>query len=168
MIKGRTNWWFYCSFSCFSLSLRWCSWRCFLAALAAYYMIGLRDTDVIYSPLPLYHLASGILGSCQAALMNVTVILKPKFSVSKYWTDCIKYKVTVRSLWHILISFFEKVLGEDWRLVCKCLFYFLTLKSRFLGEKKEEANCEIIVCFVIFYLNFLNLVDESWTVSNRF
>lgn len=66
--------------------------------VAGTYMIQLKSSDVVYSPLPLYHLAAGLLGSGQALLSGVTVVLKKKFSVSAYWKDCVKYNCTVREV----------------------------------------------------------------------
>lgn len=64
--------------------------------IAGTIMIGLRNNDVVYSPLPLYHLAAGLLGSGQAIANGNTVVLKRKFSVSSYWSDCVRHHCTVR------------------------------------------------------------------------
>lgn len=61
-------------------------------------MIQLWDDDIVYTPLPLYHLASGLLGSGQALMCGITVVIKRKFSVTAYWKDCVKYQCTVRKL----------------------------------------------------------------------
>ena len=54
-----------------------------------------RETDTIYTGLPLYHssvqwfaLGSSVHGGC-------TVVLRKNFSASKFWPDAVKYKVTV-------------------------------------------------------------------------
>lgn len=65
-----------------------------LAVAAGVSMIGLDSNDIVYSPLPLYHLAAGILGSGMALVSGITVVLRKKFSASGYWPDCIKYNVT--------------------------------------------------------------------------
>lgn len=65
-------------------------------------MIQLLDDDIVYSPLPLYHLAAGLLGSGQALTCGLTVVIKRKFSVSAYWKDCVKYKCTVRRVMPLL------------------------------------------------------------------
>ncbi|XP_020286096.1 long-chain fatty acid transport protein 4-like [Pseudomyrmex gracilis] len=57
-------------------------------------MLNLRSDDRIYDPLPLYHTAGGILGAGQALLRGITVVIRRKFSASKYWSDCIHYKCT--------------------------------------------------------------------------
>lgn len=61
-------------------------------------LIQLNPSDVLYSPLPLYHLAAGLLGSGQAIVSGVTVVLKRKFSVTAYWKDCVKFNCTVREV----------------------------------------------------------------------
>nr|XP_018898544.1 PREDICTED: long-chain fatty acid transport protein 1-like [Bemisia tabaci] len=58
-------------------------------------LLHMSEDDVVYTPLPLYHTAGGILGICQALCMGCTVVIKTKFSVSNFWTDCAKYKCTV-------------------------------------------------------------------------
>ncbi|CAG5056666.1 unnamed protein product [Parnassius apollo] len=55
----------------------------------------LSSTDVIYCPLPLYHTAGGVLSVGQALIFGCTVALKPKFSASQYFPDCLKFKATV-------------------------------------------------------------------------
>ncbi|XP_076056825.1 long-chain fatty acid transport protein 4-like isoform X2 [Oratosquilla oratoria] len=69
--------------------------RCILAVFAGSSMIALNTEDTLYCPLPLYHLAASILGSGQALLEGLTVVLRKKFSASCYWSDCIKYGCTV-------------------------------------------------------------------------
>ncbi|KAK0076722.1 hypothetical protein PV325_004958 [Microctonus aethiopoides] len=69
--------------------------RYMLVSCGVYYMLGLRKTDRIYDSLPLYHSAGGIVGAGQALCIGITVVLRRKFSVSKFWTDCIQYECTV-------------------------------------------------------------------------
>uniref|UniRef100_V5HEX4 long-chain-fatty-acid--CoA ligase n=1 Tax=Ixodes ricinus TaxID=34613 RepID=V5HEX4_IXORI len=64
-------------------------------ASAAKYMMPVREEDVLYSALPLYHTAGGILAVGQALLFGNTVAIRPKFSASRFWDDCIKYDCTV-------------------------------------------------------------------------
>ncbi|XP_063722029.1 long-chain fatty acid transport protein 1-like isoform X2 [Symsagittifera roscoffensis] len=56
---------------------------------------GVRKTDVFYVPLPIYHSSGGILGVGQALINGCTVVIRPKFSASRYWSDCAKYNCTV-------------------------------------------------------------------------
>lgn len=53
------------------------------------------NSDRIYTPLPLYHTAGGIMAIGQALLHGNTIVIKKKFSASAYFNDCLKYKCTV-------------------------------------------------------------------------
>lgn len=50
--------------------------------------------DVVYTPLPLYHSVGGMIGVGQALFFGSTVAIRPKFSASEFWNDCIKYEAT--------------------------------------------------------------------------
>ena len=64
--------------------------------MATYHMLGLRpDSDIMYNPIPLYHMAGGLVGTGCALVKGIPSVLRTKFSVSAYWTDCIKYNCTV-------------------------------------------------------------------------
>lgn len=52
------------------------------------------ECENIYTCLPLYHLAGGVLGTCQCLIFGDTMSIAKKFSASKFWSDCIKYKCT--------------------------------------------------------------------------
>ncbi|XP_003741428.1 long-chain fatty acid transport protein 4 [Galendromus occidentalis] len=54
-----------------------------------------KSSDVFYTCLPLYHTAGGIVSVGQAILYGNTVCIRPKFSASKFWDDCIKFDATV-------------------------------------------------------------------------
>lgn len=54
-----------------------------------------KHDDVIYDSLPLYHTAGGALGIGQAFTNGNTLVIRKKFSASKFWEDCIKYNCTV-------------------------------------------------------------------------
>ncbi|XP_075213343.1 long-chain fatty acid transport protein 4-like [Lycorma delicatula] len=69
--------------------------RYLLAALAATCLLKLTEKDIIYNPLPMYHTAGGALGIGAAFIHDTSVVLRPKFSASSYFTDCIKYKCTI-------------------------------------------------------------------------
>jgi solute carrier family 27 fatty acid transporter 1/4 len=53
------------------------------------------EQDILYDSLPLYHMTGGIVGIGQAVLSGTSVVIRKKFSASQFWTDCIKYNVTV-------------------------------------------------------------------------
>lgn len=52
------------------------------------------NNEVIYTSIPLYHLAGGIMGTSQCLLFNSAMVIKRRFSASSFWTDCIKYNAT--------------------------------------------------------------------------
>ena len=52
------------------------------------------ESENIYTCLPLYHLAGGVLGTCQCLIFGDTMSIAKKFSASRFWKDCIKYKCT--------------------------------------------------------------------------
>lgn len=62
--------------------------------IGCYIMIGLKLEDIIYTALPLYHTAGGIVGSGQVFIHGLTQAIRSKFSASNFWTDCIKYNCT--------------------------------------------------------------------------
>ncbi|XP_029175797.1 long-chain fatty acid transport protein 4-like [Nylanderia fulva] len=69
--------------------------RFMLIACGVHSMLRLRSNDRIYNSLPLYHTAGGIIGVGQTLLRGVTVVLRRRFSASKFWSDCIHYDCTV-------------------------------------------------------------------------
>lgn len=72
-------------------------YRYLLVTMATFHMLGLRPaSDVMYNPIPLYHMAGGLVGTGCALVKGIPSVLRTKFSVSAYWTDCIKYNCTVR------------------------------------------------------------------------
>ncbi|KAI8143898.1 hypothetical protein BJV82DRAFT_609800 [Fennellomyces sp. T-0311] len=55
---------------------------------------GVKPEDRVYCVLPLYH-SSGIIVTTAVALQaGATIVLGRKFSASRFWDDCAKYKVT--------------------------------------------------------------------------
>ncbi|KAK7057004.1 hypothetical protein SK128_012333, partial [Halocaridina rubra] len=70
--------------------------RASLAAIGMATMIGATSLDILYDPLPLYHTAGGIMGVGQTLVNGATVVIRRKFSVTHYWSDCLKYGCTVR------------------------------------------------------------------------
>ncbi|XP_012276509.1 long-chain fatty acid transport protein 4 [Orussus abietinus] len=68
--------------------------RFMLIACGIKAMLGLRSTDRIYDSLPLYHTAGGVLGVGQALLLGIPVVLRRRFSASKFWEDCVHYDCT--------------------------------------------------------------------------
>ena len=54
--------------------------------------------DVMYCVLPLYHTSAGVLGVGAALLSGYTMVVRRKFSASRFWEECIHYKATVSEL----------------------------------------------------------------------
>ncbi|XP_044161921.1 long-chain fatty acid transport protein 4-like [Bufo gargarizans] len=69
--------------------------RYFRMAALVHYGFGMRSDDVIYDCLPLYHSAGNIVGMGQCVLLGLTVVIKKKFSASRFWDDCVKYNCTI-------------------------------------------------------------------------
>lgn len=64
----------------------------------------LRNSDRIYTPLPLYHTAGGIMAVGLTLVHGHTTVIKKKFSASAYFADCIKYKCTVSIIFLFVID----------------------------------------------------------------
>ncbi|XP_074386353.1 long-chain fatty acid transport protein 1 isoform X4 [Zonotrichia albicollis] len=69
--------------------------RYFRIAAFGYFAFRMRPDDVIYTCLPLYHSAGNIIGVGQCLLHGLTVVIRRKFSASRFWDDCVKYRCTV-------------------------------------------------------------------------
>ncbi|KAL4219699.1 hypothetical protein ACF0H5_022269 [Mactra antiquata] len=68
--------------------------RFYYMSCAVNSFLQITSEDVLYDALPLYHTAGGIIGVGQAFLRGTTVVIKKKFSASKFWDDCVQYKCT--------------------------------------------------------------------------
>ncbi|XP_069570656.1 long-chain fatty acid transport protein 1-like [Brachyistius frenatus] len=69
--------------------------RYFRIAAFGFHSFGLRRDDIIYNCLPLYHSAGTIMGLGQCLLFGSTIVIRKKFSASRFWDDCVKHKCTV-------------------------------------------------------------------------
>ncbi|KAL5012006.1 hypothetical protein ScPMuIL_010557 [Solemya velum] len=69
--------------------------RLFYMTSGVKYMFSITDRDTIYNTLPLYHANGGAIGVGLALIWGSTVVLRRKFSASRFWDDCIRYKCTV-------------------------------------------------------------------------
>ena len=59
------------------------------------FSLQMKPTDKTYMVLPLYHVTGGVVGIGSTFCTGGTVVLRKKFSVEKFWEDCVKYEVTV-------------------------------------------------------------------------
>ncbi|XP_048198497.1 long-chain fatty acid transport protein 1 isoform X1 [Perognathus longimembris pacificus] len=69
--------------------------RYYRIAAFGYHSYSMREADVLYDCLPLYHSAGNIMGVGQCIIYGLTVVLRKKFSASRFWDDCVKYNCTV-------------------------------------------------------------------------
>ncbi|KAJ7313784.1 hypothetical protein JRQ81_005476 [Phrynocephalus forsythii] len=60
-----------------------------------YGQIGVHSKDIIYTPLPLYHSAALLVALAGCIQVGATFALRLKFSASRFWDDCRRYRVTV-------------------------------------------------------------------------
>lgn len=57
-------------------------------------MMGVKKTDRVYCPLPLYHSVGGMISLSGCMHDGIPMIMREKFSASSYWKDCVKYQAT--------------------------------------------------------------------------
>lgn len=60
-----------------------------------HYIVDVKPNDVLYTCLPLYHYAGGLMGTSQSLVYFNKIAIREKFSVSNYWDECIKYNATI-------------------------------------------------------------------------
>ena len=60
-----------------------------------HYIVDVKPDDVLYTCLPLYHYAGGLMGTSQSLVYFNKIVIREKFSVSNYWDECIKYNATI-------------------------------------------------------------------------
>lgn len=68
-----------------------------MAGIAIRNAHNLREDDIIYTTLPLYHTNAGIVGLSQTLICGSTLALRHKFSAKNFWKDCVWYGATVSS-----------------------------------------------------------------------
>ncbi|NXX58269.1 S27A1 protein, partial [Scopus umbretta] len=69
--------------------------RYYRIAAFGYYAYKMHPEDVLYNCLPLYHSAGNIMGVGQCLIHGLTVVIRKKFSASRFWDDCTKYRCTI-------------------------------------------------------------------------
>ncbi|XP_034458037.1 long-chain fatty acid transport protein 4 isoform X2 [Hippoglossus hippoglossus] len=69
--------------------------RYYRMAALVYYGFRMTSDDVLYDCLPLYHSAGNIVGVGQCLIHGMTVVIRKKFSASRFWDDCAKYNCTI-------------------------------------------------------------------------
>ena len=69
--------------------------RFYAAGVAFKHLYGLRTTDKIYIPLPIYHSNGGMVGVGSAWATGMSMVIREKFSASKYFKDCQTHNCTI-------------------------------------------------------------------------
>ncbi|XP_055975756.1 long-chain fatty acid transport protein 1 [Sorex fumeus] len=69
--------------------------RYYRIAAFGHHAYSMNQADVLYNCLPLYHSAGNIMGVGQCLLYGQTVVLRKKFSASRFWDDCVQFNCTV-------------------------------------------------------------------------
>jgi len=69
--------------------------RYILASRGLTSIIGVKKSDILYCPLPLYHSVGGMISLSGCMSSGISMVLRDKFSASQYFQDCARYRVTV-------------------------------------------------------------------------
>ncbi|ESO09479.1 hypothetical protein HELRODRAFT_109692 [Helobdella robusta] len=69
--------------------------RFYYMARSIFHFYKMTADDVIYGTLPLYHSAGGVLGVGNVLISGCTMVIRKKFSASKFWIDCRDHGCTV-------------------------------------------------------------------------
>jgi solute carrier family 27 fatty acid transporter 1/4 len=53
------------------------------------------EKDIVFTAIPMYHIQGGVAGVLTPFFSGVPQVIVRKFSASQFWSQCIKYNVTV-------------------------------------------------------------------------
>ncbi|XP_060068914.1 long-chain fatty acid transport protein 2-like [Ylistrum balloti] len=59
------------------------------------WMFDISSDDILYEPLPMYHSAGLLMGIGTVITKGATVVLRERFSATRFWDDCRKHNVTI-------------------------------------------------------------------------
>jgi len=68
--------------------------RFLFAMYALFEGLVLNEQEVLYSPLPMYHTAAGLMVTGCALAEGLSTVTRKKFSASQFWKDCTTHNVT--------------------------------------------------------------------------
>ncbi|VDI31151.1 solute carrier family 27 (fatty acid transporter), member 1/4 [Mytilus galloprovincialis] len=68
--------------------------RFYYMTVGATSLANMTEKDVVYDTLPLYHTAGGVVGVGSMIVLGCTLVVRKKFSASRFWEDCIQYNCT--------------------------------------------------------------------------
>jgi fatty-acyl-CoA synthase len=74
---------------------RFSHYRFLLLTAAAAVATRLEAEDCMYVPLPLYHTAGGVMAVGSALVTGASAAIAPRFSASRFWSDCVRHEATV-------------------------------------------------------------------------
>lgn len=55
-------------------------------------LLAIYQPEIIYTCIPLYHLAGGAIGTSLCLIFGSSIVIKRKFSATSFWRDCARYK----------------------------------------------------------------------------
>ena len=56
---------------------------------------GVQNDDILYCPMPLYLSVAGLISLSGCMSSGITMVIRDMFSASQYFSDCVRYNVTV-------------------------------------------------------------------------
>ncbi|XP_052095363.1 long-chain fatty acid transport protein 4-like [Mytilus californianus] len=68
--------------------------RFYYMTVGATSLANMTENDVLYDTLPLYHTAGGVVGVGSMIVLGCTLVVRKKFSASRFWDDCIQNNCT--------------------------------------------------------------------------
>ena len=58
-------------------------------------LLGIEKTDRMYNCLPMYHSIGGVVATCAPLVAGGSVVVRPRFSVSEFWSDISEHDCTL-------------------------------------------------------------------------
>jgi solute carrier family 27 fatty acid transporter 1/4 len=55
-------------------------------------LLAVYKPEIIYTCIPLYHLAGGAIGTSLCLIFGSSIVIKRKFSATSFWRDCARYQ----------------------------------------------------------------------------
>ena len=93
--------------------------RYLMGASAMNFGYKVRPDDILYTVLPLYHSAGGMLGAGSVVWCGLTMVIARKFSASRFWKECALYNATVTQYVCSVVSCIRRV-RQLWLTTFSC------------------------------------------------
>ena len=97
---------------------------------------------MVYCTLPLYHTAGGLLGVSLCLIHGATLVIRRKFSASRFFDECIEYKVTV-SIMHTctyILDFIRATLFQSFLQHFLLVFWTRCVSFNFCDESLTRSQ----------------------------